>query len=228
MPVFEALASTDTLMEPLAKLLSALASLAWPTIFAVVVFIFFEPLKKLIESARGRKFTIKVGGNELTMEEASEIQRQTVNDIQSKLAELEKRLATSAPPAFLHESTPSRSSKRILWVDDLPKNNSYLVALLEERGAKVDVATSTQEGVEKFKAIPYDIVISDMGRPEGDHAGLDLLNKIHELNPDVPFFIFCGGWAARNLREKALSAGVTEITSSGTTLLSHLPLENGS
>lgn len=215
-------------MEPLAKLLSALASLAWPAIFAIVVFIFFEPLKKLIESARGRKFTIKVGGNELTMEEASEIQRQTVNDIQSKLAELEKRLATNGPRASLLESSASRSSKRILWVDDLPKNNSYLVASLEERGAKVDVAVSTQEGIEKFKAIPYDIVISDMGRPEGDHAGLDLLKRIRELNPSVPFFIFCGGWAARNLRKEALAAGITEITSSGTTLLSLLLLANES
>ena len=69
-------------MEPLAKLLSALASLAWPVIFVVLIFVFFDPLKKLIESARGRKFTIKVAGNELTMEEASEIQRQTVSDIQ--------------------------------------------------------------------------------------------------------------------------------------------------
>jgi len=215
-------------MEPLANLLSALASLAWPAICAVVIFIFFEPFKKLIESARGRKFTIKVAGNELTIEEASEIQRQTVSDIQSKLAELEKRLATSTPGAFVLESTPSRISKRILWVDDLPKNNSFLVASLEERGAKVDVAVSTQDGIEKFKAIPYDIVVSDMGRPESDKAGIDLAKRIHKLNPHVPFFIFCGGWAARNLREEALAAGITEITSSGTTLLSQLPLANGS
>jgi len=215
-------------MEPLAKVLSALASLAWPAIFAVVIFIFFEPLKKLIESARGRKFTIKVAGNELTMEEASEIQRQTLTDIQSKLAELEKQLSTSAPRTFLLESTPSRSSKRILWVDDRPKNNSYLVASLEERGAKVDVAVNTEEGIEKFKALPYDIVLSDMGRPESDKAGIDLVKRIRQLNPRVPFFIFCDGWAARNLREEALAAGVTEITSSGTTLLSQLPLANGS
>ncbi len=215
-------------MEPLAKLLSALASLAWPAIFAVLMFKFFEPLKKLIESARGRKFTIKVAGNELTMEEASEIQRQIVSDIQSKLAELEKRLSTSTPLALVLKNTQGRSSKRILWVDDRPKNNSYLVASLEERGAKVDVALSTEEGIEKFKALPHDIVISDMGRPEGEKAGIDLAKRIRELNPRVPFFIFCGGWAARNLREEALAAGVSEITSSGTTLLSKLPLANGS
>ena len=215
-------------MEPVAKLLTALASLAWPAIFAVAIFVFFEPVKKLIESARGRKFSIKVAGNELTMEEASEIQRKTVNDIQAKLVELEKRLATSSPDAFVPESIRTRCSKRILWVDDRPKNNSFLVASLEETGARVDVALSTEDGVEKFKSASYDIVLSDMGRPEGGKAGIDLAKRIRDLNRRVPFFIFCGGWAGQNLREEALAAGVTEITSSGTTLLGQLLLENES
>jgi len=215
-------------MEPVAKLLTALASLAWPAIFAVAIFVFFEPVKKLIESARGRKFSIKVAGNELTMEEASEIQRKTVNDIQAKLVELEKRLATSSPAAFVPESIRTRCSKRILWVDDRPKNNSFLVASLAETGARVDVALSTEDGVEKFKSASYDIVLSDMGGAEGGKAGVDLAKRIRGLNRRVPFFIFCGGWAGQNLREEALAAGVTEITSSGTTLLGQLLLENES
>lgn len=59
-------------MESLAKLLSAIATLAWPVAFAYALFRFAAPLKKLIESAHERKFTIKVAGNELTMEEVSE------------------------------------------------------------------------------------------------------------------------------------------------------------
>ncbi len=214
-------------MESFSHLLSALSSLAWPVIFAAMLFKFSEPLKKLIESARGRKFTIKVAGNELTMEEASEQQRLIVSDIQSKLAELEKRLSITTEPLNL-TSAPMRSSKHILWVDDRPKNNSFLVASLGEQGVKIDIALSTEEGVEKFKTGQYDMVISDMGRPEGEKAGIDLAKKIRALNTSIPFFIFCGSWAARNLKEESLNAGVTRITSSGTTLLSVLPLSNGS
>lgn len=210
-------------MESFAHLLSALASLAWPVIFAAVLFKFFEPLKKLIESARGRKFTVKVGGNELTMEEFSEQQQLSVSDIQSKLAELEKR-----DKSLSLVSTPTRSSKHILWVDDRPKNNSFLVASLEERGAQIDIALSTKEGIERLKAHQYDIVISDMGRPEGEKAGIDLAKKIRVINSSIPFIIFCGSWAARNLKEESLKAGVTSITSSATTLLSVLPLSNES
>lgn len=98
------------------------------------------------------------------------------------------------------------------------------MATLEDKGIKVDIALSTEEGIEKFKSLSYDIVISDMGRPEGEMAGIDLARKIRTLNKDVPLFIFCSKWAAQNLREEALQAGINEITSSGTTLLSRLPI----
>lgn len=55
-------------MNDLAKLISALASLAWPLVAAVLLFNLYNPIRTLVESALKRKFTIKVAGNELTME----------------------------------------------------------------------------------------------------------------------------------------------------------------
>lgn len=213
-------------MESLAKLISALSSLAWPTLFGILLYKFYQPLKSLIESACSRKFVIRVAGNELTMEEASEQQRVIVTDIQSKLAEVEKRLVSMQAITLSTESTNNIKNKLILWVDDIPKNNSYLVAYLQEKGHTVDFALSTDEAVRKFTSRSYDIVISDMGRPEDGRAGISLAKKIRSLGSNVPMYIFCGGWAAKNLRDEALSEGVTEITSSGTTLLSKLPLSN--
>ena len=211
-------------MDDVAKLISAIASLAWPLVLAILLFKLFGPIRALVESALRRKFSIKVAGNELTMEEVSEQQRMIVSDIQSKVSELERRLNTlpNAAPAQLR--TLEQSAKRVLWVDDNPRNNSLLAASLEERGARVDIALSTEEAIAKFKRQPYDFVLSDMGRPEGDKAGIDLTQKIKALSPKTPVFIFCGSWAARNLRAEALSAGVNQITSSATTLLSALPL----
>jgi CheY-like chemotaxis protein len=211
-------------MEGLSKLITAVASLAWPVVLAVLLYKLRDPIRALIESARGRKFTIKVAGNELTMEEASEQQRVMLSDLQNKLAALEKQVEpnVNADNIVRHVSGPSK--KAILWVDDNPKNNSYLVASLEERGVRVDTALSTEEALTKFNKFHYDIVISDMGRPEGDKAGIDLIRKIKARGPDTPVFIFSGFWAASNLRDEALKAGATEITSSGTTLLSALPL----
>ena len=95
---------------------------------------------------------------------------------------------------------------------------------LEERGINIDIALSTEEGIERFKAHKYDIVISDMARPEGKKAGIDLAKKIRAIDLDVPFIIFCGKWAAQNMAEESLKAGVSYITSSGTILFRVLPL----
>jgi len=214
-------------MESFAKLISSLASLAWPLLFAILIFRFSEPLKKLIESAKGRKFTIKVAGNELTMEEVSEQQRIILSDLQQKFIEIEKKIGQAANLTEFSIKSSSPRGQKILWVDDQPKNISLLIATLKERGAKIDTALSTAEGVDKFESTQYDIVISDMGRPESDRAGIDLAVKIRKLNPTVPFFIYCGSWAARNLQKEALDAGVTTITASGTTLLSAISLTDG-
>lgn len=213
-------------MDATAKLISALASLAWPIVLAVLLYKLYEPIRTLVESARGRKFTIKVAGNELTMEEASEQQRAIVSDLQTKIAEIEKRVSMDLITLQSPISVSTSVNKRILWVDDQPKNNSFLVAALEERGVRVDIALSTDEAIATIKKIPYDIVLSDMGRPEDDKAGIDLTRKLKELHINTPVYIFCGSWAARHLRSEALAAGVAEITSSGTTLLSVLPLYN--
>ncbi len=213
-------------MEEFSKLISALASLAWPMVFAVLLFKLYDPIRNLVESAKGRKFSIKVAGNELTMEEASEQQRVIVNDLQSKMADLERRLASRDEKRGEELAQLSHQGQRLLWVDDNPRNNSYLVSALQERGSVIDIALSTAEGISMFKKNRYDFVVSDMGRPEGEHAGLDLTKQIKKLSPATPVFIFCGSWAARNLRDEALAAGASEITSSGTTLLSVLPADS--
>ena len=217
------------MMDNLAQLLAALASLAWPVLLAVLLYQLHRPLRALLESALKRKFSVKVGGYELTMEEASEQQRKIVSDLQNKLAELEKRLTTGTASLTPQpqQATPRTSSKRILWVDDNPKNNSYFLATLEERGVRVDTALSTDAGIAQFKQLPYDIVVSDMGRPESEKAGIELTRALKLISPATPVYIFCGAWTARNLRAEALAAGAREITSSGSTLLSALPLSDG-
>jgi len=205
-------------LESAAKLITAFATLAWPIVFAVLLIKLYEPIKALVEAAHARKFSIKIAGNELTMEEASKQQIDAFSDLQSKVAELEGRLATVSPAAALEASAPARAGKRVLWVDDNPKNNSFFVASFENSGIQVDTALTTEEGVAMFKRSKYDAIISDMGRPESEKAGIDLARTIKQISPDTPIYIFCGRWAAMNWRDEALAAGVAEITTSGSTL----------
>lgn len=208
-------------MEAAAKLISALAALAWPLVFGLLLIKLFPSIRELVESARGRKFSIKVAGNELTMEEASEQQRMLLSDVQGKLADLEKRLPLMNAGGTLSEPQ-APTGNRILWVDDKPKGNSVLVESLEERGWRVDTAASTDEALRRLEHGHFDLLISDMSRPEGRKAGIDLARKVQGMPRVIPVYIYCGKSSATNLREEALAAGVTEITSSASTLMALL------
>lgn len=76
------LAIMDTIMESFAKLIESLAKLAWPALVVYAIYKFYDPLKLLLNSVISRKITVKVGDNELTIDDASEQQRLLISDLQ--------------------------------------------------------------------------------------------------------------------------------------------------
>lgn len=209
----------------MAEILNAIASILWPVIVIIVIFVLvvkFKPaISAIIESAKSRKFTLKVGGQELTMEEASEQQRTVIADIQSQLLELKNKTQDNTKFTSPSTSIKIRSSGKkpsILWVDDNPKNNSYYVQQLSDMGFTVDLAMSTSEGIKRFKQGEYELVISDMGREENrsfiDTAGFVLLKEIHTIDPNIPFIIFTTFKIAKMYTSSAREQGATLITSS--------------
>ncbi|XXT25168.1 response regulator [Sorangium sp. So ce429] len=214
-------------MEQLGSLLNAIAALAWPIVVMVLVFAFKRPLEELLKSAKNRKLILKVAGQEITMEEANEQQQRMIEDLQTQVLELRRRhdekptetKALSAAVRLLEEPTRKR---RVLWVDDNPKNNSFLLKRLEERGFTVDLARSTDEGIGLFSTSSYLLVVSDMARQEDGKynptAGLFILQKIRQENTKIPIVIFTSPDSAQRYKEEAIEQGASGITSSITEL----------
>ncbi|MBP1732413.1 MAG: two-component response regulator [Deltaproteobacteria bacterium] len=211
-------------MTDVAKLFEGLAAVAWPAIVILVILLFRPVVAALIESARSRKFTLKLGGQELTMEEASEQQRKLIADLQTQVLEIRKSLEGTVQPAEVPPEAAQTSkppvSRSVLWVDDQPKNNSYFVQQLSDKGVSVDLALSGSEGLRLFDNKTYGVVISDMGRTEdGTYkptAGLELLQRIRERNKTIPFIIFSSSRGVRQHRDTAANLGATAMTSSPT------------
>ena len=82
----------------MAETAKALAALAWPVIVFLLILFFRPAIKALIESAKSRKFTLKLGGQELTMEEVNQQQRTITTDLQTQVAEIRKSLQGSQVP----------------------------------------------------------------------------------------------------------------------------------
>lgn len=78
----------------------------------------------------------------------------------------------------------------ILIIDDERAIRKTLMEILTFEGYTIDEASDGEEGLQKFKAKTYDVVLCDIKMPKID--GLEFLQKAVEINPDVPVIMISG------------------------------------
>jgi CheY-like chemotaxis protein len=124
--------------------------------------------------------------------------------------------------------TTKRAKKicRVLWIDDNPSNNAFITKELQDAGVAITAVTSTFDGLKNFNNHTYDLVISDMGRAEGNvinfKAGVDLTQQIRQTNQTVPIAIYCSKQAKVANGAAALNAGANIVVSSPTKLMAFI------
>lgn len=201
----------ETLIQ-IPALVQAFSQLLWPFIVLIIFFCLLKPLRKLIETMRGRSFKIKIGDKEIEVGDYIEQQTQLINDLQNKYIQKQEDKDSDVPAPF-----------RVLWVDDQPENNVLLESNLADFGAIIDHALSTSEALSNLQAFSYDALISDMGRQEGKEfiydAGCRLLKEIREQQKELPVFIFTTAQNAKRFKDTVRILAGT-ISSSATDLLS--------
>jgi DNA-binding NtrC family response regulator len=87
-------------------------------------------------------------------------------------------------------STGKAAKANLLVVDDEPNILASLRRALELEGYGVDVAGGGRMALEKLGQKPYDLVLSDVAMP--DLRGIDVLAKLRETQPDLPFVMMSG------------------------------------
>jgi CheY-like chemotaxis protein len=186
------------------------------------IYLFRVEVAHVIDSARSRGIRIKVGGQELTIDEASKQQGTLIADLQAQVVNLREAVlgaGLNVPAAEAAVEPATANDRSALWVDDEPKNNSYLIQLLIDSGVDVDLALTTADGLKRFAGRRYDMVLSDIGRPEGSGfnrtAGLTLLAEIRKTDRQILFVFFTSGRSAREHRAEAERLGAS-ITNSAT------------
>jgi CheY-like chemotaxis protein len=105
----------------------------------------------------------------------------------------------------------NRQARQILWVDDRPSNNTYEKRAFESLGFTVTNALSTNDALDQVRRRNFDLIISDMGRPEGPQAGYDLLAKLKEAGVKVPFIIYSSA-NTPEMRQEASRRGAFATT----------------
>src|SRR5438477_5791157 len=90
----------------------------------------------------------------------------------------------------------------VLHVDDEPDIRLLIAASLRDFGYVVATAGTCAEGLELTKQFKFDLCILDVRLPDG--SGIELCQKIHELQPNIPI-LYYSAYASDEEQEEALS-----------------------
>lgn len=182
-----------------AKVIEAITGLAWCLLAAMVLWKLFPVLRIALET---RKVTVKVGGMELSFQEAAEqVEKQVAatRALGERVELLSARVDLlggheQARPAELARPPTAIRQRAVLWVDDTPRNNAYEIATLEGDGVQIVLAQSTGEAMRALEKSVFSLVITDMTREEGGtrvtDAGAQLIRRMREEALDTPVVVY--------------------------------------
>ena len=225
----------EWLLDFLAVIIPALA---WPFVVIIVALLFRKPITNLFSRDNMK---IKVGSLEVSFAEAAKIANEGMVDISGRLAKIEKffddatqKDITETDIGF-HKNKDnsiefrghkkSDKVKYLLWVDDYPSNNAFIIERLAQEGVDVTIKTSTKEALDSLIIKEFDAIISDLGRQENGRdnpiAGLEFVQMTRKKGIDTPIIIFSGG-RAKNMRHELIHAGAENATNSSVELFHFL------
>ncbi|ELY98429.1 bacterio-opsin activator domain-containing protein [Natrialba asiatica] len=103
----------------------------------------------------------------------------------------------------------------VLVVDNEPGFADLAGEMLERERSElvVEAATSGEEALEFIERRDVDCIVSDYEMP--DLTGLELLERVREDDPEVPFVLFTGR-GSEAVASEAIDAGVTQYLQKGT------------
>jgi len=103
----------------------------------------------------------------------------------------------------------STAMARILVIDDDDEIRSMLERMLRSAGHEVVVAANGREGLEKYRANPADLVLTDIYMPVKE--GLETIIELHRNFPDLPIIAMSGKPAGGTMLAMASRLGTVAI-----------------
>ncbi|MGW0246856.1 response regulator transcription factor [Nocardia goodfellowii] len=94
------------------EIIDSIATLSWPVLALVTLVVFKRPLTRVIASAERRQFTLRVGGQELDMQQLSEQQDDLIADLQAQLVQLRAEMVQlNGRSVPVRELEPARTTE---------------------------------------------------------------------------------------------------------------------
>jgi CheY-like chemotaxis protein len=183
--------------EQIAKVIGALASLAWVGLAGYVLYLLRHSLPNVVSrlagfEALGLKLSLS-GGR--AMEAAIEMARKQ-SDWHVDIPESDREAAL----ARANKERDLIDGAEILWVDDRPSNNRNETRMLRSFGALITFSCTTDEAMAALSQAaeqirPFHIIISDISREFPTHdpvAGLAMIDRLLADRIALPVILYVG------------------------------------
>ena len=108
----------------------------------------------------------------------------------------------------LNSSCAAQCGKRILFVEDHEATQTTITRLLRRRGFEVIAAHSLADARRCVAEMSFDLIISDLGLPDGD--GCDLMKELQAGQAGYPLGVAISGFGMENDVCRARASGFTE------------------
>lgn len=119
---------------------------------------------------------------------------------------LQESIPMTSSPSISPESAHASRPLRIFVVENHPDTLKWLSRYLEGMGHRVQSATTMAEALEAVPQSQCDVLISDIGLPDGD--GWNLLRRLHaDQKPCLIYAIAMSGFGMNSDRATSTAAG---------------------
>jgi CheY-like chemotaxis protein len=151
---------------------------------------------------------------------------------QTKAVYDDKPDKTLPPPSHLRsfaalsvQLAPLLNHRRVLWVDNTPRNNVGETRLLRGLGVDVENELTTDDAFERLEKEParFDLVISNWTREKPDE-GPRLLKQLRAEKWNGPFLFYVAD-ASKQRKAEAAQLGAVVVTTEPDELLKHALVE---
>jgi CheY-like chemotaxis protein len=115
---------------------------------------------------------------------------------------------------IIEKNIAATGNKRILWVDDTPKNNQAVIDALEKDSYKVQTVTSNNMALKYLqKKYSYDIVITDLGRDNKNtgESSITFLKQLKGLINSDNVIIYTSPVSEKKYGKEAAAMGYYQI-----------------
>jgi CheY-like chemotaxis protein len=193
------------------KLIDGIPALLWVA-FALIVY--FTLRRPFLESILPRMSGISGLGIEITLDNAGMLLNKAAEMTGEGVGagDVAGQSRRRAVLKRLDHAVEYLKGGRILWVDDLPANNRYLVELFKELGMKVTQVESTGDALRSLTDESYDLVISDIHRGTDGQAGIKMLDVFRENDVTIPVIIHAASFDPRLGVDPMIFGGTNRVS----------------